>query len=280
MNIVIAILSPGTMGSALAARLLEHGARVLTSLDGRSAETVDRACAVRMENASLEMIAGADLVLSIVPPSEALNLAKALAKPLRETRFKPAYIDCNAISPGTKTAIASILADTGCDFLDGAIVGSPPQPGQKGPRIYVSGDKCDRVSVLGDLGLDLRRIEGPVGAAAALKMTYAGINKGIIALGAAMILAASRSGASPALYQELSESLPELLSRFKTGIPDMYPKAYRWVAEMREIAAFVAEDQATAGIFEAAARLYDRLKTDIADQGKERAALDGFFQSG
>jgi L-threonate 2-dehydrogenase len=71
-----------------------------------------------------------------------------------------------------------------------------------------------------------------------------------------------------------------LLSKFETGIPDMYPKAYRWVAEMREIATFLGEDRAAAMIFEGAARLYDRLAIDIANEGKERGSLDGFFQSG
>ena len=52
MNIVIAIHSPGAMGSAISARLVEHGARVLTSLDGRSAATVERAGAAGMEDAS------------------------------------------------------------------------------------------------------------------------------------------------------------------------------------------------------------------------------------
>jgi L-threonate 2-dehydrogenase len=81
------------------------------------------------------------------------------------------------------------------------------------------------------------------------------------------------------LYQELGESLPQLLSRFETGIPDMYPKAYRWVAEMREIAAFLSEDKAAAIIFEGAAQLYDRLATDIANEGQERSALDEFLRS-
>ena len=93
-----------------------------------------------------------------------------------------------------------------------------------------------------------------------------------------MLLAASRSGSSRILYQELSESLPQLLSRFKTGIPDMYPKAYRWAAEMREIAAFLGEDKAAAMIFEGAAQLYDRLSTDIANEGLEQDVLDEFFR--
>jgi L-threonate 2-dehydrogenase len=280
MNIVIAILSPGAMGSAISVRLVEHGASVLTLLDGRSAATVDRARAAGMQDASPDTIATADLILSIVPPGEAVTVAKGLVTRLRESRHKPVYIDCNALSPRTKTEIAGILAGTGCDIIDGAIVGAPPQPGEKGPRIYVSGDRSERVSVLRTLGLDLRQIDGPIGAAAALKMSYAGINKGIMAIGAAMLLAASRSGASKGLYQELSESLPQLLSKFETGIPDMYPKACRWVAEMREIATFLGEDKAAAMIFEGVARLYDRLAIDIANEGKERGSLDRFFQSG
>jgi len=279
MNIVIAILSPGAMGSAISARLVEHGARVLTSLVGRSASTVNRARAAGMEDVSPETIASADLILSIVPPGEAVALAKALVTRLRESRHKPVYIDCNALSPKTKTEIAGTLAETGCDIIDGAIVGAPPRPGEKGPRIYVSGNQSDRASVLRTLGLDLRPIDGPIGAAAALKMSYAGINKGILAIGTAMLLAASRSGASTGLYQELGESLPQLLSKFETGIPDMYPKAYRWVAEMREIAAFLGEDKAAAKMFEGAAQLYDRIASDIANEGKERGTLDGFFHS-
>jgi L-threonate 2-dehydrogenase len=94
-----------------------------------------------------------------------------------------------------------------------------------------------------------------------------------------MLLAASRSGSSRGLYQELDESLPQLLSRFQTGIPDMYPKAYRWVAEMREIVTFLSEDKAAAMIFEGAAQLYDRLATDIASEGQERHTLAEFLQS-
>jgi 3-hydroxyisobutyrate dehydrogenase-like beta-hydroxyacid dehydrogenase len=277
MNTVIAIHSAGAMGSALALRLRENGARVLTSLSGRSAATAERARAAGMENVPLETIASADLILSIVPPGEAVALAEGCVTVLRESRHKPVFIDCNALSPKTKEQVALTLAGTGCDFIDGAIIGGPPRPGEKGPRFYVSGEQSSRASVLGTLGLDLRQIDGPIGAAAALKMSYAGISKGLTAIGAAMLLGASRSGSSKELYQELSESLPHLLSRFERGIPDMYPKAYRWVAEMREIAAFLSEDKAAALIFEGAAQFYDRLATDIANEGLERGALDEFF---
>ena len=109
MNIVIAILSPGVMGSAISVRLVEHGARVLTSLDGRSAATVERASAAGMEDVPPETITTADLILSIVPPGEAVALAKGLVPRLSESRHKPVFIDCNALSPKTKTEIAGTL---------------------------------------------------------------------------------------------------------------------------------------------------------------------------
>jgi hypothetical protein len=79
----------------ISARLVENGARVLTSLDGRSAATIERASAAGMEDASPETITTADFILSIVPPGEALALAEGLAKRLSESRHKPVFIDCN-----------------------------------------------------------------------------------------------------------------------------------------------------------------------------------------
>src|SRR5580692_8203067 len=179
MNNVIAVHSPGAMGSAISARLVEHGARVLTSLEGRSAATVERARAAGMENVSPETIATADIILSIVPPGEAVALAEGFVTLLTQSRHKPVFIDCNALSPTTKSQVAVRPAQTGCDVIDGAIIGPPPQPGGKGPRLYVSGEQSGRASVLRALGLDLRLIDGPIGAAAALKMSYAGVSKGL-----------------------------------------------------------------------------------------------------
>jgi hypothetical protein len=121
-------------------------------------------------------------------------------------------------------------------------------------------------------------IQGPVGAASALKMSYAGIGKGLTALGAAMILAATRAGAATELHRELGESLLPILSRFETAIPDMYPKAYRWVAEMEEIAGFLEADEAAAMMFRGAARFYERLAADAAGDQLECAALDKFLE--
>ena len=99
-----------------------------------------------------------------------------------------------------------------------------------------------KFAALKDYGLDVRVLEGPLSAASALKMSYAGITKGTQALGAVMMLAATRGGSADALFAELKGSQPQMLAYMQRSLEIMPPKAYRWVAEMQEIADFVGED--------------------------------------
>lgn len=270
----IAVIAPGAMGSAVAKRLAENGARVLTFLEGRSEQSIARARAAGMTSASLNEIAEADLVLSILPPADAVRLAETLAPALRAGKAKPAYLDCNAINPDTMQKVAAALADTGCEVIDASIIGGPPVPGRESPAFYVSGDPQHRAGILGELGLRVRHIDGPVGAASALKMVYAGIGKGMTALQTAMLLAAERAGCAEGLLQELSESTPQVLERMKRMIPDMYPKAYRWVGEMEEIAQFLGPDDPAAQIFKANAGIYSAMADDRRGGSKLANILD------
>ncbi|MGH1589861.1 DUF1932 domain-containing protein [Methylobacterium phyllosphaerae] len=270
----IAVIAPGAMGSAIGARLAGHGARVLTSLDGRGPQSRARAEAAGMAHAGDGDLAAADLLLAIVPPADAEALARRLAPALAATARKPVYIDANAVSPATVGRIAGVVAATGTPFLDGAILGLPPKPGARGPRVYVSGPETAPALVLRDLGLDLRVCPGAVGAASSLKMSYAGLNKGLTALAALMIGAAERAGAGEALLAELSENEPALLARFAKGLPDMAPKARRWAPEMEEIADFLGADPAGRQVFAGYAALYRHLAAEAG--AAEIAALIRF----
>lgn len=267
MSITIAVVGAGAMGSAVARRLVENAARVVTDVAGRSPATSARATAAGMVPVDLADLAEADLVLSIVPPAEAVAVARRLAPAIGGSRTKPPFLDLNAVNPATMAEIAGILAAAGASVLDGAIIGAPPAPGTPGPAIYVAGDADGASDVLGRLGLRLRRLDGPIGGASSLKMVYAGIAKGLTALASAMLLAAERSGAAEGLRAEMGESLPDVLARVSRSIPDMYPKAYRWVAEMHEIADFLGPDDPAAGFFRAAADLYAGIAADRAAGG-------------
>ncbi|PDS30368.1 NAD(P)-dependent oxidoreductase [Rhizobium phaseoli] len=258
-----AIIGAGAMGSAVAKRLIDHGATVLTCLEGRSEQTIARAKTAGMLPVGREALAEAELILSIVPPSEAIGVAEFVAQIASSMPAPPPFIDLNAIAPKTMQALAARFDGSRIDVLDGAIIGGPPDPDKSGPAIYISGDTAQRSRLLEDYGLRVRRLDGPLGAASALKMCYAGINKGFIGLGAAMLLAASRSGAAESLKAELAESLPDVDRKLSKSIPDMYPKAYRWVAEMQEIADFLGEDDPAAGIFRGMAEVFSRLADDV-----------------
>ena len=264
---VIGVIAQGMMGAGVGRRLHETGATVRTLLSGRSSKSAERARAAGMEPAADEhtLLDGADLFLSILPPGEAEPLARQLAPALKALDRKPVYVDCNAVSPQTAMRIGEIIAPTTADFVDGGIIGGPPRPGYS-PTIYASGPTAGQTAVLRDWGIDWRVIDGPIGAASALKMSYAGITKGTTAIASAMLLGAARFGCGDALIAELTESQPEMLARFRDGIPRMYDKAYRWVAEMEEISDFLEQNPASRDIYAAIARLYGYLAAAEAEK--------------
>ncbi len=276
MKPTVAVIAPGAMGSAVAARLTEAGIEVRTLLAGRGAGTRARAGEAGMCDATEGEIAAADIILSIVPPGQAIALAERLRPALADAEKKPVYVDCNAINPATVARIAEVLAEARCPFVDAGIIGPPPKPGARTTRIYLSGAEAERVAVLAEHGLDMPILPGPVGVASAMKMSYAGITKGFTALGAIMMLAATRGGTGEFLKQELAASQPQLLAWLTRQTPGMYSKAYRWVAEMQEIAGFVGDDPAGRQLFEAAAHLYERIAADHTGSGHETRMLTDF----
>jgi putative dehydrogenase len=276
----VAIIAPGAMGSAIARRLDANGLQVLTSITGRSAASVARAHECGMHHRQDEELAHADIFLSIVPPAEALGLAQRFAPLFKEHGRTPVYVDCNAINPQNAQQVAQIVLESGAAFVDGGIIGGPPKADTPGPVLYCSGHSAQALQALAHAGLRMRILPGDIGAASALKMAYAGITKGLTALASTMMLGASRNGVADALYTELAESQPHLLHHFSRSVPDMYGKAYRWVAEMQEIAAFLDPDANGRQLFDSAAQVYQRLAHDHRSDQVEITALTAFLAQG
>ena len=92
-----------------------------------------------------------------------------------------------------------------------------------------------------------------------------------------MMLAASRAGAAQALRDELAQSQPALTAWFGRQIPGMYAKAYRWVAEMDEVAHFAGGDARTAALYAAIAKFYEQMAEDEAGPARDVQALKDFL---
>ena len=90
-------------------------------------------------------------------------------------------------------------------------------------------------------------------------MAYASYTKGVTALLAAIHSLADAEGVRDALLREWAQSQPDLPKRSERSIPSSALKAWRFVAEMREIASTFEAAGLPGDFHRAAAQIYERL---------------------
>jgi 3-hydroxyisobutyrate dehydrogenase-like beta-hydroxyacid dehydrogenase len=272
----VAVLSPGEMGAATGNVLHQGGLRLVTCLRGRSESTRKRATQAGIEDLpDLEtLVTTSNLILSIVAPAHARELAMAVAGAIVRTRARPLFVDCNAISPMTVEEIWRTIEKTGARFADVGIIGNPPEPGPQATRYYASGEHAQELNELNEHGLDVRVIGDEVGQASALKMCYAALTKGLTALATELHIAADRSGVAQPLQRELEMSQPNLLEWIRRMVPSMPPKAWRWIGEMEEIAETFESQGLTPKMLEGAADMYR-----LVEKAPDLAKLPGLAAS-
>jgi L-threonate 2-dehydrogenase len=276
-DITIAIVSPGNMGAAIGARLVANGIKVVTPT-GRSSASEQRARKAGMTFIKEAGLGEVDFLFSIVPPDRAVETARNAAPFVGSGSKRPLYIDWNAIGVERVREIERIILAEGGRFADGSIIGLPPTGDKPGPVLYTSGHEASNLSKIENRGVRFRIMDAEVGAASALKLSYAGITKGLIALGSAMLLAAERAGCEQALLAELGASQPHLLASFQKGIPDMFSKARRWVPELDEIATFIGPERSESGIYDGISQFYADLAVAFDADGAAIAKLDSMLR--
>jgi 3-hydroxyisobutyrate dehydrogenase-like beta-hydroxyacid dehydrogenase len=266
----VAIVSPGFMGAGLGWALREGGARVVATLERRSARTRGLA-----EQAGLELLptladvlAAADIVLSVTPPGQALAAAQQIAAAARQRHAHPLVADLNAVAPSTMALVAQALSSADLDVVDGSISGPPPTA-QPGARVYFSGPRAGEVSGLPWAGAVVPVVLGPaIGTASALKMCTASVYKGMNALLTQALRTAAEHGVLAAVLADLNASGVGGVNGVATGAT----KAHRYVDEMREIAATQGAAGLTPELFEAFAEVYAQIATTALAEGDPESA--------
>jgi 3-hydroxyisobutyrate dehydrogenase-like beta-hydroxyacid dehydrogenase len=253
----VGLLSPGDMGHAVGAVLVNNGIRVITCLEGRSDRTANLAAEAGIENVPSynDLVREAEVIISILVPAEAKKSAGLVADALKEAGETITYADCNAIAPQTVKEIGEIITGAGSNFVDAGIIGGPPGPGVMN-RIYASGPKADTFAALSDYGLDIRVIGPEIGQASGLKMVYAALTKGTSALALELLVAAKKLNLYDALISEWEMSQADRYESFKRGLQSVPSKSRRWVGEMEEIAKTFGDVGLTPKILEGAADMY------------------------
>jgi 3-hydroxyisobutyrate dehydrogenase-like beta-hydroxyacid dehydrogenase len=252
------------MGAALGAALASAGHDVRWASPGRSAETVARATTAGFTEAPElgQLLAAADVVISVCPPHAALGVARAVAAastpgPLQAA---PTYVDANAVSPETTKLVGRIVQGAGWRFVDGGIIGSPPGTARDRPRLYLSGpDALESSELFATPMVETHVVSELIGAASALKLAYAAWTKGSQALMLAARAAAAAEGVEPALVEEWRTSQPDLVERSARAADAAFTKGWRWAGEMDEIATMFAIDGLPSGFHHAAAETYRKM---------------------
>ena len=256
----IGLVSPGAMGTEVGRSLAGLGSRLVVALDSRSDRSRARATGAGLEDVGslMELVRQSDLVLSIVPPAFALEVAAALASAMAGTDNHPVVIDANAVSPARAREVAEAIEGAGGTYVDGGIVGGPPHPDRR-TDLLLSGPGAE--SLAHELTTDalVATYIGPdATAASALKMCYASWTKGTSALIISIRAVARRQGVEDALVDLWGRAQPSLLAR-SDAEGRVAGRAWRWVDEMAEIARTFEDAGLPGGAAAAASLLYERL---------------------
>lgn len=232
----IGVLYPGTMGSAFGGLLARRGYRVVTTVEGRSERTRQLCREARLETvASLDrMVQEADIVVSLVSPAAAVEMAERFCDAAASLARPPLYVDANSIAPGTALAIDGLLTPCGIRFTDAALHGLANRLEEHGALFLSGPDACALGEFFGGV-IPVRVLGDRPGTASLLKMLQSAVSKGVMALFCEIGAAAERAGLRDAWLDVMRRSYPETMALVDRLTPTVLRHAARRAAEMREV---------------------------------------------
>ena len=243
----------------------------MTTLAGRSSRTARLVAEAGITPVPdlRAVVEAAEILLVVTPPAVAEEVAARIAG--TPTSARPLVADLNATSPSTVERIAGVLGKAGYGLVDGAISGPPPTV-RPGATIFLSGPEARRIAELPWPHVNPVVVGEAVGAASATKMCTASVYKGTTALLVQALRTALHHGVEAPVLAELDDLHPS------RQIAVAASKAWRFVPEMREIAATQRAAGQGGELFETIARVYEELaRTELAGQDPE--SVDGAAES-
>lgn len=182
-----------------------------------------------------DALTDAGLVLSLVTADQALAVAIEAAGTIRPDAL---YLDLNSVAPETKRSAARVIDAAGASYVDVAVM-SPVRPAALAAPLLVSGPRAEQAArSLADIGFTKVRVVGDaVGRASSIKMIRSVMIKGLEALSAECVLAASEAGVLDEVLASLDASWPgaDWGGRADYNLDRMMVHGLRRSAEMEEV---------------------------------------------
>src|SRR6516162_3223298 len=271
----VGILYPGDLGAALGHAITKAGGTVVTCLAGRSAATISRAEAASFRTvSSLEEVAQvSDIVVSVIPASSAIEVARSFAASLANCDDRRGeqliFVDANSVAPRTKREIGDLLRTRGVRYVDGAFFGPASRIGQETVLALSGSAAVDIAPMLGQ-AMEVRVLGAEEGQASALKMAMAIMTKGIPALFLESVCAAMNNEQLDSTLEMIGHLYPGILSFLERTVPTYPTHIERRVHELDEAAKWL-QDVGQCGVMtQAAISVLERLR---------RAEIEGTVRS-
>lgn len=206
-------------------------------------------------HANLERaMSGADFVLSLVTPDQALVVAKNAANYLQPKQY---FLEMNSVAPATKQANAASLSN----LVDIAIM-APVYPKEAGVPLLLSHTNGDSLSeTLRSLGLNVRHVGREIGRAAAIKMCRSVMIKGMEALTLECFQTANFYDVEEEIKSSLHNSFPGMgwdEGRVDYWFERVTTHGVRRAAEMREVAKTVQGANVNSEMSKSVAETFDK----------------------
>jgi len=260
----VGVLHPGALGGALGKALADAGNTPIACLCGRSAITRARALAANFVVVpSLEEVArSSDIVISLVPPAKALEVAicfAVCANKCADGGRMPIFIEANSVAARTKKQIADILASVGVSCLDGAFLGPANRIGTENVML-LSGPGADGVAPVFRKVVEARVVGGEVGQASSLKMTMAILTKALPALLLEMVCTSAKNGQLGPALDLMRRLYPGIIGFLERTLPTYPEHIGRRVFELTEVRDWLRELDQLAVMTEGAVTILERLR--------------------
>ena len=235
-NFRVGVISAGDMGHAVARELFKRGHTTLTIVENRTDLTKDRAFRSNMKVVSgmKQLLDNSDFVFSIMPPDQAFEFAASFVAALKLSRDLPVFVDCNAISPETTLSMNELISGVGGKMIKVGIIGPPP--GMNTPtKFYASGENAILIDFIAGGDIQFLNLGSNLIYASAIKICYAALTKGVMALQSSALIAAELLGVGEELQDELKESQNFHWKLIEKRVSRLACDAGRWAGEMDQI---------------------------------------------
>ncbi len=275
----VAIVGFGEAGGIIGKDLASRGLDISTfdilfhSKEAREAMLAKtHESSVRAAESLSDCVREAELVISAVTASSALDVAKEASRLLRGGQF---FLDINSVSPGTKRKMAEHFEKTDACFVEAAVMAAVPPQRLQVPMLLGGTHAVELAARLPYIGMNASVASDRIGVASAVKMCRSVVIKGLEALAVESMFAARRHGAEDAVLASLAATFPQM--GWNAQLPDylisrVAEHGKRRAAEMREAAQALRDVGIAPLMAEATAERQDSLVKEISGQLPESRA--------